>query len=113
MPTRNRKFLRKFKERNSLTRRELRKNLRYNRLTGKFYHRRATARKKRNTIAGWTTDQGYVRISVNGTEYPASRLAILYVNGEMPWGAVKHINGIKTDNRYLNLVIYQPNWLKR
>lgn len=40
---------------------------------------------------------------INGVRYQASHLAWLYVKGEMPSKAIDHINGIRSDNRIINL----------
>ena len=56
----------------------------------------------RRVVAGWGTDQGYIKIGVNGGEYLAHRLAFLYVYGYMP-KHIDHINHIRNDNRIVNL----------
>ena len=53
--------------------------------------------------AGGATSTGYVTISVAGHSYKAHRLAWLICHGEWPSGQIDHINGIRTDNRLLNL----------
>jgi hypothetical protein len=47
--------------------------------------------------------QGYIRIKINGKPYLAHRLAWLYMTGNMPQDCIDHINGIKHDNRFINL----------
>lgn len=54
-------------------------------------------------IAGSLTDKGYNRIGVNYRDYPASRLAWLYMTGEWPLGEVDHKNTIRNDDRWHNL----------
>jgi hypothetical protein len=46
---------------------------------------------------------GYVRIIISGRKYRAHRLAWLIVYGSFPPEQIDHINGIKHDNRIINL----------
>lgn len=48
-------------------------------------------------------DSGYVVINVDGYSYRAHRLAWFYVHGVWPREKMDHINGIKDDNRIINL----------
>lgn len=48
-------------------------------------------------------DKGYIRIDVLGKQYPAHRLAWLYMAGEWPKNHVDHKNLSKADNRWDNL----------
>lgn len=45
----------------------------------------------------------YLSIRFDGRAHWAHRLAWFYVYGQMPLGCIDHINGVKTDNRILNL----------
>ena len=56
--------------------------------------------------AGGIDSAGYVRISFDKVLYPAHRLAWYWVHGEWP-KTLKHLNGVKTDNRIANL---QPSF---
>ena len=47
--------------------------------------------------------RGYVLISIDGTRYPAHRLAWLYIYGQWPNGQIDHINRNPSDNRIVNL----------
>jgi hypothetical protein len=53
--------------------------------------------------AGSVTSKGYVYITIDGQGYMAHRLALMYVEGQMPPAQVDHINGTKSDNRRANL----------
>lgn len=46
---------------------------------------------------------GYWRVMIKGKHHRAHRLAWLYMYGEFPKDQVDHINGIKDDNRIINL----------
>ena len=58
---------------------------------------------KAGDIAGCTEGHGYIAIGVNRIIYKAHRIAFLYMTGAFPKDHVDHINGIKDDNRWLNL----------
>jgi len=58
---------------------------------------------KAGRIAGWKTDNGYIRISVLNKHYLAHRLAWLYVYGNFPNGEIDHKNMARDDNRIINL----------
>ena len=54
-------------------------------------------------IAGYIRSDGYRYISLNNRMYQAGRLAFLIVNGDWPNPQVDHINGIRDDDRIVNL----------
>lgn len=60
------------------------------------------SRYKAGEIAGTLHPEGYVRISVNGRLYLSHRLIFLMHFGRWPH-QIDHINGIRDDNRWLNL----------
>lgn len=53
--------------------------------------------------AGSHDMDGYIQISVCNKRLKAHRLAWLWVTGDLPNGEIDHINGIKDDNRIVNL----------
>jgi len=53
--------------------------------------------------AGTLKSDGYIHISVGGKKWLAHRLAFLYMIGRFPPVHVDHINGVKNDNRWINL----------
>lgn len=54
-------------------------------------------------VAGYTTNDGYVQIRVNRKLYMAHRLAFLYMTGGFPIEEIDHINGLRNDNRWINI----------
>jgi len=54
-------------------------------------------------IQGSINSEGYIHIGIDGTLYKAHRLAWFYVTGELPKDQLDHINGTRTDNRFINL----------
>jgi len=54
-------------------------------------------------IAGKLATNGYVRISVDGRDHAAHRLAWLYMTGVTPADDIDHRNGRKLDNAFENL----------
>jgi hypothetical protein len=46
---------------------------------------------------------GYVSIMLDRQSYLAHRMAFVYMTGKLPMGLVDHINGIRSDNRWINL----------
>ena len=58
----------------------------------------------RGSVAGnMDKTRGYIRIRIHGLRYAAHRLAWLYMTGEWPKDQLDHINGIRNDNRFINL----------
>ena len=81
---------------------ELKEKLDYNQELGIFTWKLKSAFKKIGSIAGYKNLQGYIIIKINKKMYPAHRLVCLYVYGYLP-KIIDHINGIKDDNRIINL----------
>lgn len=88
-----------------ITQAKLKAVLRYDSHTGNFLWRMSGKGRgvKEGTKAGRYTQKGYWRITINGETYRAHRLAWLYMTGEWPKDQIDHINGVKDDNRWVNL----------
>lgn len=88
-----------------LTVAEVRRLLRYEPDTGTFFWRIDTNKISAGNIAGCRQSRGYWQIRINRRLYMAHRLAWLYVTGEWPKANIDHINGDRSDNRFVNLRI--------
>lgn len=86
----------------TLTADRLRALFTYDQDTGVFTRRVRSANVLAGSVAG-SLSHGYMRIGVDGRQYAAHRLVILYVEGEFPPDQIDHINGVRTDNRLANL----------
>jgi len=83
---------------------ELRALLDYDPDTGVLTWRIATSpRARAGAVAGTTQSCGYRQIGVNGRRILAHRIAWAISIGEWPASQIDHINGIRDDNRILNL----------
>lgn len=78
----------------------LKKCLRYDPLTGVFRWKVGAHKHK---LAGTPSSKGYIKIVLQGKEYQAHRLAVLYVKGYLPLQDVDHMNCNRADNRWINL----------
>jgi len=79
-----------------LTQSRLKELLRYDPTTGLFS-------RFSGKVAGAIRPDGYVRIMVARELFYAHRLAFLYMTGSFPTEQADHINGNRTDNRWINL----------
>jgi hypothetical protein len=86
-----------------VTQGRLKELLRYSRRTGHFHWRKHTGTGGRGREAGSLNTDGYVSISIDGRRYLAHRLAWVWVHGEHPTGELDHRNGVRRDNRIVNL----------
>jgi len=86
-----------------ITQAELKELFSYNKETGYFKRIKKTPNSKIKDIAGNYDRDGYVLIYANKKTYRAHRLAWFYVHGIWPTKNIDHINGIRNDNRIINL----------
>lgn len=88
---------------------ELRQVIRYDPETGHLFwlHRKDVRKHWNDRFAGGLAlnahNEGYRSGTINGISCKAHRAAWALYYGEWPHGAIDHINGIKSDNRILNL----------
>ena len=90
---------------------ELKKWVSYNPLNGAFVW--VMASRKVGRYAGHQIGRGYVKIPIKGKVYMAHRLAWLYVHGVWPDEEIDHINGVRDDNRIINLRMATPQQNKQ
>lgn len=83
----------------------IREMMDYDPLAGEFRWKVSRGRHARiGRVAGhFDTSDGYIKIGINGTRYGAHRLAWLYATGQWPKHEIDHINGVRDDNRIVNL----------
>ena len=86
-----------------LTAERLRELLAYDQDTGVFTWKVNVSNVKAGGVAGGHNTKGYTHIKIDGRKHSAHRLVWLYAHGEWPPAEVDHINGIKADNRIVNL----------
>ncbi len=86
-----------------LTQEKLKSILLYCQHNGKFTWLVNAARNVKAGREAGRLSFGYIRITINGMQFNAHRLAWLYVYGEWPSGCLDHINGDRSDNRIDNL----------
>jgi len=77
--------------------------LNYNPETGLFVWIAKRPKIKVGNIAGGLTDDGYIKIKIDGKKYLAHRLAFLYMTGNLPEFEVDHEDLNRSNNRWLNL----------
>ena len=85
-----------------LNQKRLKEVLTYDSETGIFVWRSKKSRNK-GKVAGHLRSDGYVAITVDSKLYRAHRLAWLYVHSYFPEHDIDHMNGVRDDNRLVNL----------
>ena len=86
----------------------LHKLLRYEPETGKLYWISDRRNAKAGDEVGSQRKDGYLNVVALGRSYLAHRLAWFLYYGDYPNGQLDHINGIRVDNRILNLRVVFP-----
>ncbi|EEA8306567.1 HNH endonuclease [Salmonella enterica subsp. enterica serovar Rubislaw] len=86
-----------------ITQERLKEVIKYNPETGIFTWNVNHKRVIKGSVAGHKYSTGYIRISIDGVQYRAQRLAWLYMTGRMPENQIDHINRVRDDNRFVNL----------
>lgn len=81
----------------------LREILVYEPCSGSFLWKISSGRAKAGDVAGYAGDLDYRSIQIFGRAYCAHRLAWLHVHGIWPADEIDHINGVRGDNRLVNL----------
>ena len=81
----------------------LRDELEYDVNTGIFTWKVSTGSASPGKEAGCINGRGYIIINVRTVLHLAHRLAWMYISGEWPDKYVDHINGNRSDNRFINL----------
>lgn len=87
----------------------LKELLHYDPYTGVFTRLVKTSNRVQvGDIAGSDNGDGYIKINLDGGKYYAHRLAFLYMTGGFNSEFTDHINGVRDDNRWLNLRAVTP-----
>jgi len=87
-----------------ITQKELQSRMFYNPVKGTFMRiKNVSNSHKAGEIIGTNHHQGHLNVMINSEIYKLHHLAWLYMTGEWPTKAIRHINGDKTDNRFFNL----------
>ncbi|UNI71460.1 hypothetical protein [Burkholderia phage vB_BpP_HN04] len=87
-----------------LTLERLKELIRYDPITGEFFRIALSPRSKAKLglVTLYAKDSGHLRMSIDGGEYYAARVAHYYMTGD--WGEiVDHRDGDPNNNRWLNL----------
>jgi hypothetical protein len=78
--------------------------LNYNEETGLLYYKNPYFSSDIGRAIGGKDEKGYIRIRINYIKYKAHRIIWLWYYGEDPHNKeIDHINGIRDDNRIVNL----------
>jgi AP2 domain. len=78
--------------------------LRYDHVTGIFtWIAKPSRRVCVGDVAGGHHGKGYLQIRIDGISYFSHRLAWFYMTGSWPIHGIDHVNGVRSDNRWVNL----------
>ena len=84
----------------SLTHAQLLAEIRYSPDNGIMYRRVNS----RWVVTGFVRPGGAIQVDVGGHTFPAAELTWFYVHGVWSTESVRHLNGVRYDNRITNLV---------
>ncbi len=87
----------------ALTHARLLEVLGYDEITGQFINLTKRGAYEAGSAAGSPHALGYIAICIDTKKYLAHRLAWMFVHGTWPCGVIDHINGVRNDNRIVNL----------
>lgn len=91
-----------------LTQAYLKTILHYDPETGVFTWATESDRRAVGNVADRIYDGGYARIWLLGRFYLSHRLAFLWMTGRFPHEHTDHVNGARSDNRWINLRSVSP-----
>lgn len=77
--------------------------LRYEPETGLLFWKVGGSGRRAGDIAGFRHNRGYWSLESGGKGYLAHRIAWLLIHGVWPEKEIDHINGVRDDNRLINL----------
>ena len=87
-----------------LTYQDVKDLVEYNPVTGEIkWQSSGRGRKLDRAVGNINKQLGYFEVRINGHRTYGHRLAWLLTYGEMPKGQIDHVNGIRHDNRLVNL----------
>lgn len=81
---------------------KLKNEINYDPITGLFEWARLGKGRRKNKVGSLEPD-GYVRLRINGVNYPAHRVAWYLTHGEWPDKEIDHIDGNRSNNAIINL----------
>ncbi len=82
---------------------EMKAELDYDPETGLFRWKIAKHKVRIWAIAGGMDPKGYILINFYASKHRAHRVAFAFMTGLQPVDQIDHINGVKSDNRWVNL----------
>lgn len=87
-----------------LSQERLHELLSYDKETGEFRRKFDIHANKKNSVAGYVNEEGYIKIGIDNKTYSAHRLAWLYVEGFNPKNLeIDHIDRNRSNNAWSNL----------